>query len=173
VCLDTRPKLLHPKAQARERPRCGRGGYGGGEEAGAPEGGVAIGQLGDLKGPFILGFPWWLSVTVVVVFAALLWYVFDGRVRPIVRLPLVAVLAPACLLAAVVVAAALSAVLSGPYEEPPEQRPERTATTTTTPVPSTGPTTTGTPTASPTASPSPSPTASPAASPSPSPSPSP
>ena len=29
----------------------------GGEEAGAPERGAAIGQLGDLEGPFILGFP--------------------------------------------------------------------------------------------------------------------
>jgi p-aminobenzoyl-glutamate transporter AbgT len=41
--------------------------------------------LGDLKGPYILGYPWWLSVSVVVVFAVLLWYVFDGWVRPLVR----------------------------------------------------------------------------------------
>ena len=66
----------------------------------------------------ILGYPWWLSVPVVVVFAALLWHVFDGWVRPLVRVPLVIVLAPACLLVAVVVAAALSAALSGPYEPP-------------------------------------------------------
>jgi hypothetical protein len=139
-------------------------------EARASERGAAIGQLGDLEGPFILGFPWWVSVPVVVVFAALLWYVFDGWVRPLVRVPLVLVLAPACLLAAVVVVAALSAALSGPYE--PTPRLERIEPTTT-PVPSTGPATTGRPTASPTASPSPSPTASPSASPYPSPSPGP
>ena len=129
----------------------------------AERGVAAIGQLGDLEGPFILGYPWWLSVPVVVVFAALLWYVFDGWVRPLVRVPLVLVLAPACLLFAVVVAAALSAALSGPYE-PPEQPPERT-TSTTTPVPSTRPATTEEPTASSTSSPSPSP--SPSASPGP------
>ena len=44
-----------------------------------------IEQLGDLEGPLILGYPWWLAVSVVVVFAALLWYVFDGWVRPLVR----------------------------------------------------------------------------------------
>jgi hypothetical protein len=124
----------------------------------------------EVKGLLILGFPWWVTVPVMVVFGALLWYVFGGWVPPLVRVPLVIVLAPACFLVAIVVAAAFSAVLSGPYE-PPDQRPEKT--TTTTPAPSTGPVTTGTPAASPTASPSPSPTASPAASPSPSPSPSP
>ena len=92
-----------------------------------------------MDGPFILGFPWWLSVAVVLVFAALLWYVFDGWVRPLVRLPLVLVLAPACLLVTAVVATALSVALSGPYE--PLARPERTAPTTTTPIPSTAPTT--------------------------------
>jgi hypothetical protein len=130
----------------------------------AQRGAPAIGQLGDHGGTFILGFPWWVSVAVLVVFATLLWYVFDGWVRPLVRVPLVLVLAPVCLLVAVVGAAVLSAVLSGPYEPPP---PERTAPATT-PVPSTGPATTGLPRSpSPTASPSPSPTASPAASPSP------
>jgi hypothetical protein len=131
-------------------------GQSGDEAVGALELGAAmIEQLGDLEGPSILGYPWWLSVPVVVVFGALLWYVFDGWVRPLVRVPLVIVLAPACLLAAVVVAAALSAALSGPYE-PPEQSPERTSSTTT-PEPSTGPATTEPPTASPTSSPSPSP----------------
>ena len=158
-------ELQYAAAQVRERTRSYRGGNGGGEDAGAAERGTAaIGPLGTLEGPFILGYPWWLSVPVVVVFAALLWYVFDGWVRPLVRVPLVLVLAPACLLVAVVVVAALSAALSGQYEPP--ARPERT-TPTTTPVPSSGPATTGTPTASPTASPYPSPTASPSASPGP------
>jgi hypothetical protein len=86
-----------------------------------------------MGGPFILGFPWWLSLAVMVVFAALLWYVFDGWIRPLVRVPLVVVLAPACLLVAVVVGTAVSAALSGPYEPP--ARTERTEPPTTTPVP--------------------------------------
>src|SRR5215211_8131982 len=101
-----------------------------------------------MGGLFILGFPWWLSVAVMGVFAALLWYVFDGWIPPLVRAPLVVVLAPACFLVAVVLGAAFSAALSGPYEPP--ARTERTGPTTT-PVPSTEPTTTGR-TASPTAS---------------------
>jgi hypothetical protein len=54
-------------------------------------------------GPFILGYPWWLLVAVLVVFAALLWYALGGRVHPTQQLPLALVLAPACVLAAVVV----------------------------------------------------------------------
>jgi hypothetical protein len=126
---------------------------------------------GSLVGPFILGYPWWLSGAVLVVFAALLWHTLGGRVHPTQRLPLAVVLAPACVLVAVVVAMALSSALSGPYEPPLMQTtPERMAPTTTTPVPSTtGPATTGQ-TASPTPSspiPSPSPTASPTPSPEP------
>jgi hypothetical protein len=116
-----------------------------------------------MGGPFILGFPWWLSVAIMVVFAAALWYLLDGWVRPLVRVPLVIVLAPTCVLAVVVFATAIYAALGGPYEPPP--RTEHTSPTTT-PVPSTEPTTTKR-TASPTASPSPSPTASPSASPGP------
>lgn len=44
------------------------------EAADAPQRGArAIGGWHSLGGPFILGFPWWLSVAIVVVFAALLW----------------------------------------------------------------------------------------------------
>jgi hypothetical protein len=118
-------------------------------------------------GPLILGYPWWLLVAVLVVFAALLWHTLGGRVRPTQRLPPVVVLAPACVLAAVVVAMALSSALSGPYE-PLLQTPARGGPTTTPPVPSTSHATTGR-TASPPSSPtpSPSPTASPTASPGP------
>jgi Kef-type K+ transport system membrane component KefB len=83
--------------------------------------------LEDVVGQFIFGYPWWLMVAVLVVFAALLWHALGGRVQPTQRLPLAVVLAPACVLAVVVVATALSSALSGPYEPPIQTTPERRA----------------------------------------------
>jgi hypothetical protein len=57
-------------------------------------------------------------VALLVVFAVLLWYAFEGWVPPLARVPLVVVLAPVVVLAAAVVGTALSAALSGPYEPP-------------------------------------------------------
>ena len=134
-------------------------------EAWAPE--TLSAPLGGGVGVLNLGLPWWLMAAVVVVFAALLWYVLGGWERPWVVAPLVFVLAPVCTLAALVVAMALSLVLTEPLESPPPARTERTDLRAT-PEP-TGPASEATRyarPASPTASPSPSatPSASPSAS---------
>lgn len=122
-----------------------------------------------------LGYPWWLVVSVLVVFALLTYYVLGGRVSEGLRVPLAVILAPVCTAAAVAVAVVLTAFLSPRYESPvgPVEQPDR-------PPPATTPETTRLettrletigPKASPTASPSASPDASPSASSTASPSP--
>ena len=61
---------------------------------------------------------WLLLAVLSVLFAVLLWYIFEGRVRPLVRLPLVVALTPLVTLIAVVAGITLSVALSGPYEPP-------------------------------------------------------
>jgi hypothetical protein len=108
-----------------------------------------------------LGYPLWLLVSVLAVFALLLYYVLGGRVSERLRLSLAVVLAPVCTVAAVAVAVVLTAFLSPIYETPTDsaEPPVRTA-------PATTIDTTRLETAGPTASPSVSPGASPSASPS-------
>ena len=65
-----------------------------------------------------LGFPLWLLVSVLVVFALLLYYMLGGRVSEGLRVPLAIVLAPVCTVAAVAVAVVLSALLSPFFETP-------------------------------------------------------
>src|SRR5918995_3575882 len=89
----------------------------------------------------MIGLPVWPSAAVLGIVAVLLWYVFDGKVRPLVRVPLVVVLTPVVAMAAMVVGITLSVALSGPYEPPPRTT-ERSKPTTTTPAPSRGPETT-------------------------------
>ena len=119
-----------------------------------------------------LGYPLWLLISVLGVFAGLLYYMLRGRVSEDLRAPLALVLAPVCTVSAVAVAVLLSALLSPFYEtptDPPSPQPRTPPATTpnTTPLETTGPTPppTSTPTppstASPTASPSASATASP------------
>ena len=132
----------------------------------------------------MFGQPSWLVAAVLVVIAVLLWYLFDGWVRPLARVPLVVALTPVVALAAAVVGITLSVVLSGPYEPPPRTTERTEPTAATPPVPSRGPeraeettqrTASPSPTAYPpsTASPSASPSPSASSSPSPSASPSP
>ncbi len=121
-----------------------------------------------------LGYPWWLLVVVLVVFASLLYQALRGRLSRWPLAGLAILLAPLCTLAAVAVAVTLSATLSPLYEIPaePSVPPARTgpAEPTELTTPAATPDTTGprtpAPTASPSASPSASPTASPSASPS-------
>jgi len=117
-----------------------------------------------------LGYPWWLLLSVLVVFALLLYFVLGGRVSDRLRVPLAIVLAPVCTVAAVAVAVVLSALLFPRYETPTDsvEPPAQTAPATT--MDTTRLETTG-PTASPSTSPSPSPSASPSASSTASPSP--
>jgi hypothetical protein len=112
------------------------------------------------------GYPWWLVAAVVVVFGALLWYALSGRARPSLVVPLVILLAPVCMLAAVVVAMALSLALTEPLEPPSPVRTEGTNLRSTPERTGPGTARSARP-ASPTASPSPSatPSATPAASP--------
>ncbi len=111
-----------------------------------------------------LGFPLWLVISVLVVFALLLYYMLRGRVSEGLRVPLAIVLAPVCTVAAVAVAVILSALLSPFYETPtnPAGPQPKTPPATTMPLETTG--STSSPTASPSASPTASPTASPSAS---------
>ncbi len=82
----------------------------------------------------MFGQPWWLVAGVLLVAAVLLWYFFDGWVRPLARVPLVVALTPVVVMAAAVVGITLSVALSGPYEPPPRP-PERTEpATATTPM---------------------------------------
>ena len=124
-----------------------------------------------------VGYPWWFLVPVLVVFAVLLWYLLGDRVGQTRLVTLVAVLAPACTLAAAAVAVAISTslnpLLEGPVgSEDPAVRTERPAPASDRErdVPEPASETTGpapppadSPTASPTASPSASASASPAA----------
>jgi hypothetical protein len=48
-----------------------------------------------------LGFPLWLLISVLIVFAVLLYYMLRGRVSERLRAPLALVLAPVCTVAAV------------------------------------------------------------------------
>ena len=66
-----------------------------------------------------LAYPWWLMAAVVVVVAVLLWYTLGGWERPWAMAPLVFVLTPVCVLAAVAAAMALSLALTEPLEPPP------------------------------------------------------
>jgi hypothetical protein len=102
----------------------------------------------------MFGQAWWLVAAVLVGVAVLLWCVFEERVRPLVRLPLVVALTPVVTLAAAIVGITLPAALSGPYESPPRTT-ERTASPSPTASPSSTPTPSASPTASPSASPSP------------------
>ena len=115
-----------------------------------------------------IGYPLWLLISVLVVFAGLLYYMLDGRVSERLRAPLALILAPACTVAAVAVAVVFSALLSPFFEtqtDPGGPQPG-TPPATTMPLETTGPTPppTTSPTSSPTASPTVSPTASPSAS---------
>ena len=85
---------------------------------------------------------WLLLAVLSVLFAVLLWYIFEGRVRPLVRLPLVVVLSPLATLIAVVAGITLSVALSGPYEPPPRVAEHTAPATRTTPALSDGPETT-------------------------------
>ena len=125
---------------------------------------------------------WLWPAVLAVLFAVLLWYIFEGRVRPLVRLPLVVALTPLATLIAVVAGITLSVALSGPYEPPPRVAKNTEPATRTTPALSEGPETTeektkektkrtGKPSATASPSPSPSPSPLPSASPSASPSP--
>jgi hypothetical protein len=67
---------------------------------------------------FDLGFPLWLLISVLVIFALLLYYMLRGRVSQGLLIPLAVVLAPVCTAAAVAVAIVLSALLSPFYETP-------------------------------------------------------
>ena len=111
-------------------------------------------------GALDLGYPLWLLISVLVIFAVLLYYMLGGRVSERLRAPLALVLAPVCTVAAVAVAVVLSALLSPFYETPTD--PVEPPPATTMPLETTGPT--PPPTASPTTSPTASPTASPSAS---------
>jgi hypothetical protein len=124
----------------------------------------------------VLGYTWLLAAAALGVVAVLLWYFINGWVRPLLRVPLVAVLAPVLVLAAIMVGIALSALFTSPYEPPTGSTELTEPTITTTPTPSPGSettelTTSASPTASPSASstPSHSPSASPSASASPGP----
>jgi len=109
-----------------------------------------------------LGYPLWLLISVLVVFAGLLYYMLRGRVSERLRAPLALVLAPFCTVAALAVAIVLSALLSPFYETPTD--PAGPQPSTSPPTPGTMPLETTGPTASPTSSPTASPTASPSAS---------
>ncbi len=79
-----------------------------------------------------VGYSWWFLLPVLVVFAVLLWYLLGGRFSQARLVPLVAVLAPACTLAAAAVAVAISTslnpLLEGPVgSEEPAVRTERSA----------------------------------------------
>ena len=79
-----------------------------------------------------LAYPWWLMAAVVVV-AVLLWYALAGWERPWAVAPLVFVLTPVCVLAAVAVAMALSLALTEPLEPPPPPARIEVSNLTTTP----------------------------------------
>jgi hypothetical protein len=128
-----------------------------------------------------LGYPLWLLLSVLVVFALLLYYVLRGRVSEGLRVALAVVLAPVCTVGVVAVAVVLSALLYPLYETPtdpvspkpltsPAPTPDATSLETTGPTasPSASPSApaTASPGASATASPGASATASPVASPS-------
>lgn len=128
-------------------------------------------------GVLILGYPLWLLLSVLVVFALLLYFMLRGRVSEGLRLPLAVVLAPVCTVGVVAVAVVLSALLSPLYETPndsirphPRISPTPEATSLETSVPTASPSPSVSATASPsttaTASPSATATASPVASPS-------
>jgi hypothetical protein len=110
-----------------------------------------------------LGYPLWLLISVLVVFAGLLYYMLRGRVSERLRAPLALVLAPFCTVAALAVAVVLSALLSPFYEAPTDPAGPQPSTSPPT-TPGTMPLETTGPTASPSASPTASPTASPSAS---------
>src|SRR5215207_10365468 len=116
-------------------------------------------------GELDLGYPLWLLISVLVVFAGLLYYMLRGRVSEWLRAPLALVLAPVCTVAALAVAVVLSALLSPFYETPTDPAGPQPSTSPP-PTPGTMPLETTGPTASPTSSPTTSPTASPTASPS-------
>ncbi|HKH36538.1 MAG TPA: hypothetical protein VKA82_05100, partial [Rubrobacter sp.] len=63
-----------------------------------------------------LGYPLWLLISVLIIFAVLLYYMLGGRVSERLHAPLALVLAPVCTVAAVAVAVILSALLSPFYE---------------------------------------------------------
>ena len=110
-----------------------------------------------------LGYPLWMLLSVLVVFALLLYYMLRGRVSEGLRALLAVVLAPVCTVGVVAVAVVLSALLSPLYETPTDSvRPQPR----TSPAPSPDVTSleTTSPTASQSASPSVSATASPGAS---------
>ena len=72
-----------------------------------------------------LGYPLWLLLSVLVVFAVLVYYMLRGMVSERLRVPLAIVLAPVCTVAVVAVAVVLSALLSPLYEPPVDSvRPE-------------------------------------------------
>jgi hypothetical protein len=112
-----------------------------------------------------LGYPLWLLISVLVVFAVLLYYMLRGRVSERLRAPLALVLAPLCTVAALAVAVVLSALLSPFYESPTDPAGPRPSTSPPTTPGTMPPEMTG-PTASPPSSPTASPTASPTSSPS-------
>src|SRR5215203_5800583 len=98
-----------------------------------------------------LGYPLWLLISVLIVFAVLLYYMLRGRVSERLRAPLALVLAPVCTVAAVAVAVILSALLSPLYEaptDPMEPQPSLLLTTPRTPRPTHIPGPTASPTSS-------------------------
>ena len=92
-----------------------------------------------------LGYPLWLLISVLGVFAGLLYYMLRGRVSESLRAPLALLLAPLCTVAALAVAVILSALLSPFYETPtdtasPQPRTSPATTPSTMPLETTGPT---------------------------------
>ena len=128
--------------------------------------------VGGSVGVLNLRYAWWLLTAVIVVFAALLWYILGGWERPRIVVPLVSVLAPVCALAAVFAAMALSLVITEPLKPPsPPQdggtdlrtTPARTRPATTRSAEPASPTVAPSPAATASATPSASPSASPGA----------
>src|SRR5215217_671328 len=91
-----------------------------------------------MGGPLVFGQPWWIVAAVLATVAMLLWYIFDGWVRPSVRVALVVVLTPVVAAAAALVGITLSVAMSGPYEPPLRTTERMEPTTAKTPVPSRG-----------------------------------